>query len=118
MKALVSILLLATLACQATAAPGYRPHMTGGQLVRDMLADPDEGLNSFRRERAMGYIEGIADASAGLRWCPAGKPVPHELAYVVAEEVEKMKDPLPGDASILVLAVLARLYPCRPGNAP
>jgi len=105
-------------AAQASASPAYRAHMTGAQLVRDMLADPTEGLNTFRRERAMGYIDGVADAAAGMRWCPAGKPVPHELPYVVVEEVAKMTGQLAGDASALVLAALGRLYPCRPGAAP
>jgi hypothetical protein len=116
MKPLVLALVL--LAAQAGAAPVYRAHMTGAQLVRDMLAEPGEGLNSIRRERAMGYIDGVADASAGVRWCPAGKPVPHELPYIVVEEVAKMTGHLTGDASALVLAALARLYPCRPEGAP
>lgn len=116
-----TILLASALLAAATptgAAPVYRAHMTGVQLVRDMMAEPGEGLNSMKRERAMGYIEGIADASTGVRWCPAGKPVPHELPYVVVEEVDKMKGHITGDASSLVLAALAKLYPCRPGGAP
>lgn len=118
MKGLAVALILALLAARAGAAPDYRAHMTGTQLVRDMLAEPGVGLNSIRRQRAMGYIEGVADASAGVRWCPAGKLVPHELPYVVVEEVAKMTAQLEGDASALVLAVLARLYPCRPGGTP
>jgi hypothetical protein len=109
-------LALVLLATQADAAPAYRAHMTGTQLVRDMLAEPGVGSNSIRRERAMAYIDGVADASAGMRWCPAGKPVPHELPYVVVEEVAKMADQLEGAASTLVLAALAKLYPCRPGG--
>jgi hypothetical protein len=113
-----AVVLGLLLAAQAGATPAYRAHMTGAQLVRDMLAEPGEGLNSIRRERAMGYIEGVADAAAGVRWCPAGKPVPHELPYVVVEEVAKMTDRLAGDASVVVLAALGKLYPCRPGGAP
>jgi hypothetical protein len=116
MKALA--VAMALLAPQAGAETAYRAHMTGTQLVRDMLAEPGVGFNSIRRERAMGYIDGVADASAGVRWCPAGKPVPHELPYVVVEEVAKMTRQLEGDASALVLAALAKLYPCRPGGAP
>lgn len=111
------VLVLALLAIEAKAGPAYRTHMTGTRLVHDMMAEPGEGLNSIKRERAIGYIEGVADASVGLRWCPAAQPVPHELPYVVVEEIEKMKDQLAGDASALVLAVLARLYPCSPGGA-
>lgn len=112
--------LLATMA-QVAAAPHqpYHPHMTGSQLVRDMLADPAEGQhNSVRRERAMGYIDGVMDAAAGLRWCPAWKPVPHELNYVVVEDVSRMSpDKLKGDAAALVLATLGRLYPCNSTGA-
>lgn len=98
------------------AAPNYRAHMTGTQLVHDMMAEPGQGLNSVRRERAMGYIDGVADASAGARWCPARQPVPHELPYVVVEEMEKAGQ-LDGDASALVLAALGRMYPCHGGGA-
>lgn len=97
----------------ARAAPPYRAHMTGEQLVRDMLAAPDGGLNTMRRERAMGYIEGVMDTAAGVRWCPRGQAVPHELDYVVAEEMHSLPPAqLKGDAATLVLAVLAKLYPC------
>jgi len=113
MKAVALLLLLTT---EVGAEPLYRPHMSGVQLVRDMLADPMEGLNSIRRERAMAYIDGVADASAGIRWCPAGKPVPHELPYVVVEEIDKMKGPHDGDASALVLNALGKLFPCRHGG--
>lgn len=111
MAAILALALVPTDAAQA--APQYRAHMTGEQLVRDMLAAPDGGLNSMRRERAMGYIEGVMDAAAGQRWCPRGNAVPHELDYVVAEEMHSLPPAqLKGDAATLVLAVLAKLYPC------
>lgn len=74
----------------AQAAP-YRAHLTGGQLVRDMLAAPDGGLDSIRRERAIGYMDGVMDAAAGMRWCPAGQAVPHELNYVVVEDMQRLR---------------------------
>lgn len=113
MRALILTTVL--LSVHAAAAPTYRAHMTGAQLVRDMMADPFQGDNSVKRERAMGYIEGVADASVGVRWCPAGKPVPHELYYVVVEEMEKAGQ-LHGDASTLVLKALGKLFPCRAGG--
>lgn len=112
-----TLLFALALPAMATAAtPTYRPYMTGVQLVRDVQAEPGKGSNSIRRERAMGYIEGVADASAGLSWCPAGKPLPHELPYIVAEEVAKMTGQQGGAAS-LVLSALGKLYPCRAGGA-
>lgn len=97
----------------ATAAP-HRPPMTGQQLVRDMLADPREGYNSIRRERAMGYMDGVMDATAGTTWCPAGRDVPHELNYLVVEGMARLSaDQLKGDAMSLVADGLRRAYPCE-----
>jgi hypothetical protein len=91
----------------------YRPHVTGEQLVRDMRGEPGVGRNSLNRERAMGYIDGVMDTAAGRRWCPAGKAVPHEMNYLVTEALERLSPAqLKGDASALVLAVLAKEYPC------
>lgn len=101
------------LAHAASAAPGYRASMTGHQLVRDMLADPRDGYNAIRRERVMGYIDGVMDATAGLQWCPAGKEVPHEMNYVIAEGMARLTaDRLQSDASPLVADQLRRAYPC------
>lgn len=109
------------LAANAHAAPPrpHYSHMTAEELVRDMLADPTPGhLNSVRRERAMGYIDGVMGAADGQQWCPRGKSVPHEMNYVIAEELSRLsKDKLKGDAAPSVLAVLARLYPCKPAGA-
>jgi hypothetical protein len=92
--------------------------MTGEQLVRDMLADPAVGRNSIKRERAMGYMDGVMDAAAGLRWCPAGQAVPHELNYVVVEEMQTLGPTrLKGGAAALVLEVLGRRYPCAAAGA-
>ena len=79
-----------------------------------MRSDPSVGRNSLNRERAMGYIDGVMDSTAGRTWCPAGKAVPHEMNYLVTEELERLSPgKLTGDASALVLAVLAKEYPCR-----
>jgi hypothetical protein len=107
---------------EVAATPNRQPHpvqMTGTQLVRDMLADPfADDFNSIRRERAMGYIDGVMDASIGLRWCPAGQPVPHELNYVVVEDMTRLTPAkLNGNAATLVLSILAHHYPCKPTGA-
>jgi hypothetical protein len=113
MRAMLAFALM--LSSTVQSATPYRAHMTGEQFVRDMLAAPDGGLNSMRRERAMGYMDGVMDAAVGLRWCPAGAAVPHELNYVAAEEMQSLPPArLKGDAAALVLAVLAKLYPCGP----
>ena len=119
MKALALMLLL--VGGQAGAAPHQAPaQMSGTTLVRDMLASPrDDELNNFRRERAMGYIDGVMDAGVGQQWCPAGKKIPHELNYVVVEEMSRMPTAtLNGNAAALVFVALARLFPCRLGATP
>jgi hypothetical protein len=111
-------IVLALLSAQAGAAPAYRAQMTGAQLVRDMQADPSVGDNPARRERAMGYIDGVMDASAGERWCPTGKTIPHELNYLVVEAVAAMpKTRQQGAAAALIQSVLAEKYPCKSHGA-
>lgn len=108
------VLQLAPALAVAAAGPSYRAQMTGEQLVRDMLSAPDGGLNSMRRERAMGYLDGVMDAAAGRHWCPAGRSVPHELNYVVTEEMQRLSPArLKSAAGDLALEVLGRHYPCR-----
>jgi len=118
-KAIALTVLLA--AAQANAAPPKpRPaQMTGTQLVSDMLADPfADKVNPVRRERAMGYIDGVMDSTIGIRWCPSGRPVPHELNYVVAEDMAGMPQAkLNSNAAVLVLAILERHYPCKSAGA-
>lgn len=111
-----SIVIAAFLPLGAYAAP-YLPTLTGERFVRDMLAEPDSGAASMRRERAMGYMDGVMDGTASLLWCPAGQKVAHELSYVAAEEMKKLpSDQLRKSAAPLAVAVLAKLYPC-PANA-
>lgn len=114
-----AVVAFVLVAASAPAAPtAYRPSMTGAQLVRDMQAEPGVGLNSIRRERAMGYIAGVMDATAGRVWCPAGQAIPHELNYSVVEHMARMRpDQLKGDAAPLVLAALAKFFPCNPSGA-
>lgn len=91
--------------------------MTGEQLVRDMMAMPDGGRDSMRRARAMGYIDGVMDATAGLHWCPAGQAAPHEMNYVVVEEMQALSPTrLKGGATALMLETLSRFYPCTPAG--
>jgi hypothetical protein len=111
-KLIVAGLLLAAQAL-ATAAT-LRPPVTGEQVVRDMLADPAVSDSSMMRERAMGYIDGIMDMTVGVQWCPAKQVVPHELNYVVAEEMKALgTDRLRSNAAPLIAAILRRHYPCH-----
>lgn len=97
----------------------YRPLMTGEQLVSDVRADLSIGHNPVSRGRAMGYIAGIMDLAAGRQWCPAGKKIPHELDYLVVEDIESLPpDERKRGASELIVASLAKKYPCPAGGTP
>lgn len=113
-----TLILVFLLAAAQLATAGARSHpakMTGAQLVRDMMADPFvDDINHIRRERAMGYIDGVMDSSSGLRWCPAGKSIPHELNYLVTEDIASLPAArLKGSAAELVLDALGRMFPCK-----
>jgi hypothetical protein len=102
-----------------TAAPPYRAKLSGEQLVNDVRADLSIGHNPFARGRAMGYIAGVMDLAAGRQWCPAGKIVPHELDYLVVEDIEGLRpEDRTRDASALIVASLAKKYPCATGGKP
>lgn len=107
------VLQLAPALVSAAAGPSHRAQMTGEQLEHDMLSAPDGGLNSMRRERAMGYLDGVMNATAGRCWCPPRSSVPHELNYVVTEEMQRLNSArLKGAAADLAVEVLGRHYPC------
>lgn len=111
-------LALVLLAAHAGAAPTFRAQMTGAQLVRDMRADPGIGFNSERRERAMGYIAGVMDSTAGVQWCPAGRMLPHELNYLLIDDIESLEPAkLEQNAAPIILAALAKKYPCNSAGA-
>lgn len=112
-QALRNLTVIAALIPFGVHAAPYFPILTGEKFVRDMLAEPDGGAASVRRERAMGYMDGVMDGTADLLWCPAGQKVAHELSYVAAEEMKKLPaDQLRKSAAPLAVAVLAKLYPC------
>lgn len=101
----------------ALAAPRV-PAMTGEQFVRDMRALPESDLASVRRERAMGYMDGVLDGTVGVRWCPAGQYVAHELGYEAADQMRRLPpERLKESAATLALAVISKTYPCPTSGA-
>jgi hypothetical protein len=53
------------------------------------------------------------DAAAGVRWCPAGQEVPHELNDVLVEDMQRLRQyRLKGSGAAPLLDALARRYPC------
>lgn len=104
----------------ATGAPAapHAPAMTGEQFVRDMRAMPKTDVASIRRERAMGYMDGVLDGAIGVRWCPAGHHAALELGYEAAEQMRKLPpEELKGSAAALALMVVSKIYPCAEEGA-
>lgn len=115
-KKVATIALLMIMVHAADAAT-YTASTTGAQVVQDMLADPVVTLNAVKRERMMGYLDGVMDATVGIAWCPARKAVPHEMNYLVTEEISKLNaDALKGNAVPLVTAALRKMFPCVAGS--
>lgn len=113
-----ALILLSVLLPSATSAEPHPPAMTGEQFVRDMVAMPNSDLASLRRERAMGYMDGLLDGTVGVRWCPDGQPIAHELSYEAAEHMKRLPPhQLSGSAAALALSVVSRIYPCPPPGA-
>ena len=112
MATCATALLAALLPVEMLAAP-YIPTLTGEKFVRDMLAAPDNGAASMRRERAMGYVDGIMYGTVGVLCCPAGQHVGHEISYLAAEQMESLPaDQLKKGAAPLIVAALAKIYQC------
>jgi len=118
--ALGALVLASSLPSTGAPAAAHPPAMTGEQFVRDMRPLPDSDLASIRRERAMGYMDGVLDGTVGVRWCPTGQHVAHELSYEAAEQMKRLpQEQLKGSAAALALSVVSRIYPCpRPGTKP
>ena len=113
------VVLLAALSVSASAA-GYlpAPRLSADQLIayyHDVLpqgvsADPAFLLN---QRYAQGYLAGVADAAQGSQWCDTGRLKTVEIdAQVVADLKKLPARARQGDASTLIIAILARRFPC------
>ena len=113
-----ALILLAALVPIGLPAAPYLPAMTGERFVRDIMAMPDGNLASMRRDRAMGYMDGVMDGTVGVRWCPPGQQAAHEISYVAAEQMQRLPaEKLRGNAAALALAVVSKIYPCTAQGA-
>ena len=62
---------------------------------------------------AKGYLAGVADAAQGRLWCDTGRVKSLEIdAQVVADLKKLPARARQGDASTLIVAILARRFPC------
>ncbi|WP_167337513.1 Rap1a/Tai family immunity protein [Xanthomonas arboricola] len=93
--------------------------VSGAELMQAIEGKPggsareDEARRQLASTHASAYIEGVADATSGARWCGAGKILPHELV----DRVYTYQRGLPAErlqqsAVTLVIEALAQALPC------
>lgn len=121
----LAVVLPGALAPLAAAQEQAAPYMTGTQLMHDLLAEPAASVGAgSRRERALGYVDGVLDAANGQQWCPSHKAPSHEIHYLVIEDLMRLAPgDLAGNAAALVTGTMASRYPCgaassRPAASP
>jgi hypothetical protein len=111
-----SLLLALALPTTALAAP-YPYTMSGDRFVEMMSPPNPTGYEYLNREKAYSYLDGVRDSSEGRVWCDIDQLKTPDLAYEMAGLITK----LPAaerkkNASLLLLQLLGRIYPCRKGG--
>ena len=115
---LLFIALCLCLPCAHAQAPAYppAPRLSADQLIGAYQEGQSGGAaaDALPGQRyAKGYLAGVADAAQGRLWCDTGRVKTLEIdAQVVAELKKLPARTRQGDASTLVVAILARRFPC------
>ena len=119
----LSLLVVALCLClpNARAQGGIyapAPRLSADQLIAYFREVPAAGEAPdpaflFGQRYAQGYLAGVADAAQGRRWCDTGRLKTVEIDAQVIVELKKLPARVrQGDASALVVAILARRFPC------
>jgi hypothetical protein len=118
------VVLLAALCVSAfvarASAAGYppAPRLSAGQLIAYYHDVPPKGASAdpaflLKQRYAQGYLAGVADAAQGRQWCDTGRLKTVEIDAQVISELEKLPaGARRGEASALIVAILARRFPC------
>lgn len=118
------VVLLAALSVSAfsvcASAAGYlpAPRLSADQLIAYYHDVPPQGASAdpaflLNQRYAQGYLAGTADAAQGRQWCDTGRLKTVEIdAHIVAELKKLPARARQGDASTLIVAILARRFPC------
>ena len=94
------------------------PRMTGQHIVEVTTDKPyasaEQARNQYLDEQiALGYIDGVQDASQGKAWCDTGLVVPHELRDDIILALRRLPpERLKSNAAPLIIEVLSRKFPC------
>lgn len=119
----VPLLLIALCLClpnargQGTAYPPA-PRLSADRLIASYQEGPPGGetadpLFLLGQRYAQGYLAGVADAAQGRQWCDTGRVKTVEIdGHVIAELKKLPARARQGDAAALVVAILARHFPC------
>ncbi|WP_425254358.1 Rap1a/Tai family immunity protein [Janthinobacterium sp. NFX145] len=100
----------------ATNAPA--PRLSADQLIAYYQQGPAKGAMAdavflLDQRYAKGYLAGVADAAQGRLWCDTGRLKTVEIdAHIVAELKKLPARARLGEASTLIVAILARRFPC------
>lgn len=105
-------------ACHAAAKYPAAPRLSADRLISYYQegtptgAAPDPAI-LLNQRYAQGYLAGVADAAQGRLWCDTGRVKSLEIdAQIVADLKKLPARARQGDASTLIIAILARRFPC------
>lgn len=102
------------------SAAGYpvAPRLSAEQLIAYYQEVPFNGTSAdpaflLNQRFAQGYLAGVADAAQGRQWCDTGRLKTLEIdARIIADLKMLPAGARRGDAAMLVVAILARRFPC------
>jgi hypothetical protein len=117
---LLVIVLCLCLPCARAQRASYppAPRLSADRLIAYYQGGPTQAERTDAvflpgQHYAKGYLAGVADASQGRLWCDTGRVKTLEIdAHIVAELKKLPARARQGDASTLVVAILARRFPC------
>ena len=117
-----SLLIVLSLGLPGARGQGvaYFPasRLSADQLIAYYQEGPAKGAMAdavflLDQRYAKGYLAGAADAAQGRQWCDTGRLKTVEIdAHIVAELKKLPARARQGDASTLIVAILARRFPC------
>ena len=119
----LSLLVVALCLCPPSArgqgaAYPPAPRLSADRLIASYQEGPSSGETAdpaflLNQRYAQGYLAGVADAAQGRQWCDTGRLKTVEIDAQVMVELKKLPARArQGDASVLVVAILARRFPC------
>jgi len=111
-----SVALLATIAVARAEEPVFPDPESGSVLKQrlELLDRTTDLAERFVAVRAVGYVDGIADAAAGLGYaCYPNGVARDEIREVVLKYLRDHPERLGDPAALLVLNGLFEAFPCK-----